>query len=234
MANTKDVGLHSIKEYSADEFVQLSWEEYGQILERLYLAIKKYTEKHPVKFDAIVPVLRGGMIPAAYLCGKLKIIQVIPIQFKYFINGNNVVLKRLLPLAKGIDLGENPNILIVENCYCFGETTKAAIRDIKKEYPDAKLYVAADRIDYSYKDLEDIEAVFWGDLDNDTKELSTQECKKLGIDPTQYYYPWETLDEEIAACTLEQFNYQDIDKAVKRGEEAVLFDLEKGTVKYEQ
>lgn len=222
---SKNQDLLTIEEYSEDEFKQLTWEQYGKILDNLYNQISNYAKKNAIKFDAIVPILRGGMIAATYLAGKFKILRIIPVQYKYFIKDKQVYLKKLLPLSKDTKLKKNPNILIVENCYCFGTTTKIAIEDVKKHFPTAKTYVAADRMDYTFQKVEGTEKVFYGELNNDTKKLSEKEYKRLGVDPTQYYYPWETLDEEIAACQLKQYSYSDLKDSEKNSKVVAHFDF---------
>ena len=54
-----------------------------------------------------------------------------------------------------------------------------------------------------------------------------EECEKLGIDPTQFYYPWETLDEEIAASQLKQYEYGDLEETEKDAEITQHFDFSK-------
>ncbi len=225
MSDTSD--LLTIEQYSPEEFVQLTWEQYGNILEALYKNIAEYSEKNNIHFDAVVPILRGGGVVGTFLTGKLKVLRVIPVQYKYFVNQKHVYLKRLLPLPSTISLPENANILVAENCYCFGTTTKAVVSDIKTKFPTAHIYVAADRMDYTYQNIEGVEKVFYGELNNDTKKLSKEECVKLKIDETQYYYPWESLDEEIAACQLKQYKYTDLNEAEKSADLVADFDFSK-------
>ncbi len=225
MSGTQD--LLTIEQYSPEEFVQLSWEQYGKILDKLYNNIISYTDASNIHFDAVVPVLRGGGVVGTFLTGKLKVLRVIPIQYKYFVNQKHVYLKRLLPLSSEVTLPKNANILIAENCYCFGTTTKAVVSDIKAKFPDAHIYVAADRMDYTYRDIEGVEKVFCGEFNNDTKKLTSAECLALRIDETQYYYPWESLDEEIAACQLTQYKYTDLKEAEKSAELVAEFDFSK-------
>ena len=224
---TKSQDILTIEEYSADQFVQLTWAQYGKILDNLYKKILAYSKKHQVTFDVIVPILRGGGILGTFLAGKLKILRIVPVQYKYFIHGKQVYLKKLLPLSSNLKLKANANILVAENCYCFGTTTKAVIEEIKAKYPKAKIYVAADRMDYTYREVKGAEAVFCGEFNNDCKKLTPKQCKKLHINATQYYYPWETLDEEIAACQLKQYKYKDLIEAEKDAETYARFDFSK-------
>ena len=224
---TKSQDLLTIEEYSADEFVQLTWTQYGKILDNLYKKILTYSKKHKTVFDIIVPILRGGGVLGTFLAGKLKILRIVPVQYKYFIHGKQVYLKKLLPLSSNLKLKANANILVAENCYCFGTTTKAVIEEIKAKYPKAKIYVAADRMDYVYRKIKSAEAVFYGEYNNDCKKLTLKQCKQLKIDPTQFYYPWETLDEEIAACQLKQYKYKDLIEAEKDAKTYARFDFSK-------
>jgi len=218
--------LLTIEEYSPDEFVQLTWDQYGKILENLYKKILTYSKQHKVTFDIIVPILRGAGVLGTFLAGKLKILRIVPVQYKYFIHGKQVYLKRVLPLAP-VKLKDKPNILVAENCYCFGTTTKVVVEEIKKKFPTARVYVAADRMDYAYRKIKGATAVFYGEYNNDCKKLTPKQCQQLKIDATQYYYPWETLDEEIAACQLKQYKYQDLIEAEKDAPSAAHFDFSK-------
>jgi len=226
MSQSKNEELLTIEEYSADEFVQLTWDQYGKTLDKLLKQILAYTKPRQLTFDAIVPILRGAGVLGTFLSGRLKILRIIPVQYKYFIHGKQVYLKRMLPLAN-IKLKKKANILVAENCYCFGTTTKAVVDDIKKKYPTAKVYVAADRMDYTYRKIKGAQTVFCGEFNNDCKKLTLKQCKKLGVDSTQYYYPWETLDEEIAACQLKQYKYHDLKEAEKDAKTYAQFDFEK-------
>lgn len=223
MASDQD--LLTIEQYSEDEFVQLTWEQYGVVLDKLRDKIFAYVSDHQITFDVIVPILRGGGVLGTYLAGQLKVLRVVPVQYKYFIEGKHVYLKRLLDFPKDLALKSDANILIAENCYCFGGTTKAVVEEMHTKFPQAKIFVAADRMDYTFQTIEGVEQVFYGELNNDTKKLTDDECKKLGVDPTQYYYPWETIDEEIAACQLKQYKYSDLEAAEKDAPVAAHFDF---------
>lgn len=225
MSDNQD--LLSIEEYSPEEFVQLTWPQYGKILDNLYKKILAYSKQHQVAFDVIVPILRGAGVLGTFLAGKLKILRIIPVQYKYFIHGKQVYLKKILPLVLNTKLKATANILVAENCYCFGTTTKAVVDEIKAKYPRAKIYVAVDRMDYTYRNIKGVKAFFCGEFNNDTKKLSEAQCKKLGINSTQYYYPWETLDEEIAACQLKQYKYKDLIEAEKGARVIAHFDFSK-------
>ncbi|MDA3837280.1 MAG: hypothetical protein PF542_06690 [Nanoarchaeota archaeon] len=48
--------------------------------------LSKYLKKNNSSIDIIIPILRGGGIPALKLAFDFKILRILPYQFKYFAN----------------------------------------------------------------------------------------------------------------------------------------------------
>lgn len=57
----------STSRYKKEDFIKLSWEEYGKSLEELFKKVNKYVKKNNIKINAVVPILRGGAFPGTYL-----------------------------------------------------------------------------------------------------------------------------------------------------------------------
>tara|TARA_Y100000310_G_C20530780_1_gene738338 strand:+ start:108 stop:755 length:648 start_codon:yes stop_codon:yes gene_type:complete len=202
-----------LSQYKREDFKRMSWEEYGKVLDNLYKKVKAYVDKNNIKIDAVVPILRGGGFPGTYLAYRLHLLRIIPIQYKYFFKDGDlskIKLKRLLDFPKGLKLSKNPTFLLAEQNMCFGLTATKAAEHLKERHPGCKIILAADSMDYSYQKFDIFDAIFYGVLGNDTKEISTEECKKKGIDPSLSLFPWEDLNEEHTTVQAKQFKYNDL------------------------
>jgi hypoxanthine phosphoribosyltransferase len=197
------------KRYEKEGFKRIYWEDYEKILKILLRKIENYLEKNNIKIDVVVPILRGGAFPGTYLAFKLKLIRILPVQYKYFFNKGKIQLRKLLGLPEEINLPKNPVILLVENNHCFGLTAKTAAKEIKEQFKDAKIIYASDFMDYSYQKNEYADVLFYGKLNNDTKTLSEEKTKELGLDAYSTLFPWEIEDEEWSTIKTKQFGYQD-------------------------
>lgn len=214
MAEDKDVDVDvDLSKYKKEDFKRMTWEEYGEILENLYKKVKKYIDKNDIKINAVIPILRGGAFPGTYLAYRLKLLRIIPVQYKYFFqdgDAEKIKLKRLLDFPKNTELPKNPTFLLAEQNMCFGTTAVSAAKHLKSRYPNCKIILAADSIDYSYKEFDIFDGIFWGTLSNDTKELSKEEARELGVDTSLRLFPWENLKEEYTTVQAKQFKYKDL------------------------
>jgi len=202
-----------LSQYKKEDFKRMNWDDYGKILDALYEKVKKYVGDNNLKIDVVVPILRGGAYPGAYLAYRLHLLRIIPVQYKYFFKDGDlskIKLKRLLDFPKDVKLPKRPTFLLAEQNMCFGLTATKAAEHLKEKYPDCKIILAADSMDYSYQKFDIFDAMFYGTLSNDTKEISAEECKKKGIDPGLSLFPWESLDEEYTTVQAKQFKYGDL------------------------
>lgn len=192
----------------------MSWEDYGVVLENLYKKVQRYIQTENIRIDAVVPVLRGGAFPGAYLTFKLHLLRILSVQYKYFFVGKKIQLRKVLDFPKiGLHLPRKPNFLLVENNHCFGLTAFTAAKDLRQNFPDCKIIYAADHIDYSYQKNDYADAIFYGRLTNETRVLAQKECKAKKVENISYLFPWEDLDEEWITVKGKQFQYQDLKSA---------------------
>ncbi len=214
MTDDKTVNVDvDLSQYKKEDFKRMTWEEYGKILETLHGKVRKYLDENNVRIDAVVPILRGGSFPGTYLAYRLNLLRIIPVQYKYFFKDGDlskIKLKRLLDFPKDVNLPKNPTFLLAEQNMCFGTTAVEAAKHLKKMHPDCRIILAADSIDYSYRNFDVFEAIFWGTFSNDTKELSKEQAKKLGIDTSLRLFPWESLEEEYTTVQAKQFKFKDL------------------------
>ncbi len=80
----KNLLKEALKKYRKSDYHVMSWKEYQTELDTLVGKIVKYIRKNKVKIDAVVPILRGGNIPATYIAYTLGVLQILPVQYKYF------------------------------------------------------------------------------------------------------------------------------------------------------
>jgi len=196
-------------------FRRNSWKEYGEECDKIYKEILDYTQKNNTKVDAIIPILRGAMTLGSFLAYKLKILKILPVQYKYFfVSKNKAELRQILftPTKDYLKI-KNPTFLVVEGDQCFGNTVLTVIKDLKKKFPGCKILHAADCVDYKYKDVvKDVEACFYGRYTNHCEELSKKECESAGIEFDSTIAPWENEAEEEATVEGEQFIYEDLEE----------------------
>ncbi len=193
--------------YKKSDFKKISWEEYGQVLERLYKKVDKYLRNKKVKIDAIVPILRGGAFPGAFFSYKLRILRIMPVQYKYLFEGG-FKLRQLMPIRKpNFKLSKKPIFLLVENNHCYGTTAIKVANDLKKKFPSCKIIYAAAWVDYSNRKNKVFDVSFYGKLTNETAGLSKKEAEKKGIENFMSLFPWEDINEEFAAVSSKEFKY---------------------------
>jgi hypoxanthine phosphoribosyltransferase len=197
------------KKYKKKDFKRLTWDEYFLTMHVLKRKIAFYIKKNRLTIDAVVPILRGGAIPAAFLAYQLGILKIIPVQYKYFYVGKKAELRSILPLNPA-NLPQNPVILLVEQNHCFGLTAQIAAQDIKQILPAAKILYAADNMDFSYQKNDYADAIFYGMLTNECRQLSPEQAKAKRIYPFSYIMPWELMQEEWETVNAKQFKYADI------------------------
>jgi len=207
-----------LAQYKRSDFKRVSWNEYGRTLDSLHQKVAAYVKKNGIKIDAVVPILRGGAFPGAYLTFKLGLLRILPVQYKYFFTKDKIVLKQLLAIPKNARVGSSPVFLLVENNHCFGLTASTAAKDLKRAFPKCRILYAVDHIDYSYQSMKGVEAVFSGKLTNETRKLSPAEAKRKRISPLSYAFPWESVDEEWVTVKGKQFEYSDTSSASRSGQ----------------
>lgn len=200
-----------LAKYKRSDFKKLSWEEYGKTLEILYKKISKYVKKEKIKIDAVVPILRAGATPGAYLAYKFHILRIIPVQYHYLFTKEKIELRQILSISKkDLDFPKNPTFLLVEGNHCFGLTASNSVKDIKKAFPNCKIIYAADHMDYSYQKIDNVNAIFYGKLTNETRVLTKKDCLKKDIENSlSYLFPWENIVEEWVTVQGKQFKYED-------------------------
>ena len=187
--------------YKKSDFQRLTWDEYGRRLKILHQKVANYLQKNKLDIDAIVPVLRGAATAGSYLAYQLHVLRILPVQYKYLRETKLDQYKKvnLTSLADdAFKFKKGAIFLVVENNHCTGESAAAAIRRIKKDNPTAKILYAAVHMDYSHQKLPQANAMFYAQLTNEMRKLSTSEAKEKKLIQKFCLFPWESLEEELA------------------------------------
>lgn len=194
------------KVYKKSDFSRISWDEYGEVLAGLHKKIAKFLKQNKLEIDAVIPIMRGGNIPGTYLAYKFNILAVLPIQYKfmYDMNGRKV---KLFQISKLNTKKEYKTILVVENNHCFGETAGRVLADVRKKFPKSKILYAAVFSDYSHQKVN-ADYIFYGELTNETGQLTDSEVRRKKIRSGLTLFPWESLEEEITIMNNKNYIYK--------------------------
>ena len=217
----------ALKKYKKSNYYIQSWSEYNLELTKLTNKIISYIQKNSIVIDAVVPLLRGGNIPATFLAYKLDMLTILPVQYKYFFIGNKCELRRMMGIDKKQVLKNDPVFLLIEGNHCYGNQAKFAAQDLKSAFPNSRIIYGASNMDYKYQNVvKDAEVSFYGTLTNCCKELSDEECKNLGIEyKKDLLFPWERIDEEWEIIEKKQHKYNNLSEIVKNSPVVAEFDL---------
>ncbi len=217
----------TLKKYKKSNYHIRSWTEYEKELKNLTQKITTYIKENNITIDAIVPILRGGNIPATFLAYILDILIILPVQYKYFFTNGKCQLRRIIGINKKLVFKKNPTFLLVEGNHCYGNQAHHAAADLKKKFPKCRIIYVASNMDYNYQDaVKDADICFYGRLTNDCKELTDKECKKLEIEnQKELLFPWENISEEWEIITLKQHPYHNLQKIIKNSTLIQEFDL---------
>lgn len=148
----------------------------------------------------IIPIMRGGGIPAVIFSHLFNVIDMLPIQLKHNGETNNIDKKIGLEYIENSRIKTNECILFVEGNHVTGKTANIAVDLIRQKFGDDVkiIYVSLTR-DYIYRNsVNNVCYTTWAMTTNGMKELSEDECKKLNINYSLVsVYPWENIREKL-------------------------------------
>lgn len=180
-------------QYQLKDTNAMSWEEFGELCDNLVEDVKSIG----VKFDAIAPILRNGMIPATVIANKLEIINIIPIHLKYFYNPTEIRL--MLPIVKPLSIVNSPKILVVEANTSSGESAIKTHSLIKEEFPDSEIFYAT--VTRVFKkpsqDLSMYKKYLYGIMTDEDIIATEEEKRKYSLREGITIFPWETAEREL-------------------------------------
>lgn len=191
--------------YTEKDLDLISWERIDGFIDKIYNDVKKYIDANHLKIKYISPILRGGGVVAVKLSHMFDVVDMLPIQLKHNSETDEIDLKVGLDYVKNPQINEDECILLVEGNHVTGRTANIAANLLREKFgKDTKIiYVSITR---DYKNRNSVESIYttWGMTTNETKELSKEECEKLGINyQLVSVYPWENVQEELFELNLE-------------------------------
>jgi len=164
-----------------DEIRTMSHSEFKKYVLKLTREIEKYTTENNLRIDYVVPILRSGAVPAVYIANELNLIKFAPIQVKKVKQAGKYDHIMLLNSLKDLDKEKEMNLLVVEGTYSSGETARAALDEIKKTLPKAKILFSCVCVRGEENLPQDIEKSFYG---------FSLAREKL------FVYPWELKEQK--------------------------------------
>ena len=180
----------------------ISWERIDYFISKIYNNVENYINENNLKIRYIIPIMRGGGIPAIKLSHMFDVVDMLPIQLKHNNDTHEVDTKIGLDYVKDNHLQDNECILLVEGNHVTGSTAQIAVNMIKEKFGSNTriIYTSLTR-DYTYRNsVKDVCYTTWAMTTNEMKELTEQECKNLDINYNLVsVYPWENIDEELEA-----------------------------------
>ena len=187
--------------YTEEDLDIVSWERIDEFIDKIYSDVSEYLKKNNLSIKYIVPILRGGGIPALKLSHMFDVVNILPIQLKYNAKTSLIEKKISLDDYENIkEVSDNEVILLVEGNHCTGRTANIACKSVKEKFGEnvKVIYVSLTR-DYTYKDsVEGTVFTTWAWTTNESKRLTKEECEKLNIDYHKVsVYPWENAKEEL-------------------------------------
>lgn len=187
--------------YTEEDLDMVSWERIDEFIDKIYGDVSEYLKKNNLSIKYIVPILRGGGIPALKLSHMFDVVNILPIQLKYNAKTSLIEKKISLDDYENIkEVSDNEVILLVEGNHCTGRTANIACKSVKEKFGEnvKVIYVSLTR-DYTYKDsVEGTVFTTWAWTTNESKRLTKEECEKLNIDYHKVsVYPWENAKEEL-------------------------------------
>jgi hypothetical protein len=184
-----------MRKYKEKDINKMSWEEFESLANSLIKQVNDYFGSKGEKIDLITPLHRTGGIVGGYMAIKMRIIPMLPVQFKHSTEKIDQIsgLPEIL-----VKIPENPNILFCEGNTSAGSVSKKAAKLIKGKYPNSKIYLATlAKVYGGPEEIEGIEKVFYGTLTNEGYKATDEEVKKLGLRKGITIFPWENTEEEL-------------------------------------
>ena len=192
--------------YTEKDLDVISWDRIDNFINKIYKEVNNYLIKANLKIKYIVPIMRGGGIPAIIFSHLFDVIDMLPIQLKYNYETHNIDKKIGLDYVKNTNIDSNECILLVEGNHVTGKTANIAVDMIRKKFGNNVkiIYVSLTR-DYTYRNsVNNVCFTTWAMPTNEMKELSEDECKKLNINYNLVsVYPWENIEEELRALNTD-------------------------------
>ncbi len=178
------------KRYDISHTNPMGWDEFHHIVETVIARLRA----SGVVFDAVVPLLRSGAIPAVMIANKLRIIPIIPLQLKYDYAAGMVAVKTPPVVPPGLDAAAPLNLLVVECNTNTGQSATQAQKLLAATFPAATLhYATVTAVFGGPTTLAGYAAYYIGTVANEAFKDDAPQTARAGIT----IFPWETAEYEL-------------------------------------
>lgn len=187
-----------INKIQKSDLKPITYQQFAKLLDTLTIKMRKYCQKNNCQFDLIIPILRSGAFTAMHLASKLQIDNILPAQYRYTYQPAEVIIKKFEFPQLNYQLNKNSKILVVDTNTVYGDIAIKVIADTRLLFPEANLYFASANLDHSLltNNKLDVKQIFYASLSNESRQLSLEEAKKIGVTNHFYIFPWENLEEQ--------------------------------------
>jgi hypothetical protein len=186
-----------MQNFSVKDTNPVTWQEVDELIDALLVQV-------PKDINIIAPLLRTGGIVGGILSIKMKVLTMLPVQFKY--SYNPTTINQILSIPDILtDLPEPMNILLCEGNTSSGSIAKKAAEAIKEKYPQAKIYLATlTKVYGGSETLKGIEQVFYGCMTDENFKATEDEKQKLNLRSGITIFPWENVGDELSDINAAQ------------------------------
>ncbi len=185
-----------------NQFKKMTWDEYQHYIEKIADDITQFLIQNNITIDFIVPVLRGGGIPAISLSHLLKIKCLETIQLFH----DYVSQEKWLGCNTFDNITDKSKafvILLTDDFHATGQSIYFIYDVIKDILPNAKIIYASIGRDIGYLENErDFLFSCYGFLSNECGVISNEELLPQGTITDNTIFPWELFEEEFLNIKL--------------------------------
>ena len=157
--------------YTEKDLDLISWERIDRFINKIYKDVNNYLIENNLKIKYIIPIMRGGGIPAIIFSHLFDVINMLPIQLKHNLQTHEIDKKIGLEQFNVGSIDKNECVLLVEGNHVTGKTANIAVELIREKFGnDVKIiYVSLTR-DYTYRNsVNNICYTTWAMTTNETK-----------------------------------------------------------------
>ena len=93
--------------YTEKDLDLISWDRIDNFINKIYKEVNNYLIKANLKIKYIVPIMRGGGVPAIIFSHLFDVIDMLPIQLKYNYEIMNIDKKIRVDYVKNTNIDSN-------------------------------------------------------------------------------------------------------------------------------
>lgn len=178
-----------------NDFVHMTWDEYQVHIDNIYKEIKTFISENNITIDYIIPIIRGGAVPAISLSYLLNVVPIGILQLKHDYRKSSIdIISNFLPHI----VKSTKYVLMIDGYHASGRTSYMAYDMIKAALPDVKvIYVTLGR-DVGYKENKrDFAFSYSAFYSNECGVISKEESEREGILTKYTLFPWEVIEDEV-------------------------------------